>query len=418
MTNNDIYRQRRIVKRYGSQINADVAVLVGLYNASGYLEGLIKQIEGQSLKNTKWYFFDNNSEDSTFDLVDAWLETGSLNAVLVKNEINLGATGSYFTNLDLIEANWITFFHQDDFYKPKFIEILWNSASNVSSDTVLVYGDMGRIDERGKNLGSYPSSTWMLPDYDPKTLFLALIRNHCVPWPAMMVRRDVFEKVEPIWHSAAFPDTEATLKMAAHGSFLHIPIEIMKYRDNLSSESRSLLDSEREFASALGLIRVFNSREFVQILELVKTEERANFLDKLVTSIQVRITNRELSNLVSTVAVEQADTVWVHSSSEVFDNLANFYQRVGSTNTVDLLERLSSITRKHESDNTKESKNSDTFISVDSVGSRRSSKKLLLSIYSKFGGQIPHAFRIRLYPFLISVISRNNQLSAWNFRWR
>lgn len=412
------YRPGRTIRTFGSTESADITVIVGLYNAEPYLSGLFEQITTQKTDKIKWLFLDNDSSDDTFEVVEKWLSSAELDATLVKNPINLGATGSYYTNLDLVDTEWITFIHQDDLYSPKFVETLWSKASVASKDTVLVYGDMGRVDETGKNLGAYPSAAWMLPDHDPATYFLALIRNHCVPWPAIMVRRDVFEKVEPAWHSAAFPDTEATLKMTAHGKFIHLPVEVMKYRDNLSSESRSLLEPEREFGSALGLVRVFTSSEFSSLLGQVEQTQREDFVTTLQNSIDVRISNALLSKFVSTVAMEQIDKHWNHQSRAALNNLTNNFSGVGASRTVEQLQRMNLFLGPDDQ------LLSDTpFHSVDpffglegSAGTKQNG--FSLSLYSRFGGFMPHWLRIRLFPKVIKKMSNQNPLSAWNYDWR
>lgn len=412
------YRAGRIIRTFGRSKRADVTVIVGLYNAEPYLSGLFEQITTQQLENIKWLFLDNDSHDDTFQVVEKWLSSSKLDATLVKNPINLGATGSYYTNLDLVDTEWITFIHQDDLYSPKFVELLWSKASVATKDTVLVYGDMGRVDETGKNLGAYPSAAWMLPDHDPATYFLALIRNHCVPWPALMVKRDVFEKVEPAWHSAAFPDTEATLKMTAHGKFIHLPVEVMKYRDNLSSESRSLLEPEREFGSALGLVRVFTSSEFSSLLGQVDQHQREDFVTTLQNSIDVRISNVLLSKFVSTVAMEQIDRHWNHQSRVALKNLANNFSGVGASRTVEQLQRMNVFLSPNDQLVT-----DSLFPSVDPYFELEDStltkpNGFSLSFYSRFGGFMPHWLRIRLFPKVIKRMSAQNPLSAWNYDWR
>jgi glycosyltransferase involved in cell wall biosynthesis len=412
------YRAGRTIQSFGTQKSSDVTVLVGLYNARPYLNGLFDQITSQKQQNVKWLFLDNDSEDDTFSVVSQWLSSSNLDAMLVKNPINLGATGSYYTNLDLVETEWITFIHQDDMYRPDFVEILHAQAAVAPSETVLVYGDMGRVDEEGNNLGAYPSTAWMLPDHDPVTYFLALVRNHCVPWPALMVRCEVFEKVEPAWHSAAFPDTEATLKMTAYGTFIHVPVEVMKYRDNLSSESRSLLEPEREFGSALGLVRVFTSPEFFQILSQVEQKQREDFVRALQNSINVRISNVVLAKFVSTVAMEQIDKSWNHQSTAALAILSENFYGAGATRTTEQLQRMGLFL---ESDSTMLNSSMTTqekpFLQLEK-DEEKSKISRGLAFYSRFGGFMPHWLRIRLFPKAIKRMIKGNPSSAWNYDWR
>lgn len=419
MNSTNPYRSKRTIRSFGISRDADVTVIVGLYNAVEYLPGLIKQIESQTYQNVKWLFLDNDSIDSTYRYVEAWLENADLDAVLVKNPINLGATGSYFANFDLVDSNWITFIHQDDIYTSKFVEDLFSTAAAAPKDVILIYGDMGRVDENGKKLGAYPSSSWMLPDNDQVTLFLSLIRNHCIPWPAMMVRSDVFVQVEPFWHSASFPDTEATLMLSAMGKFQHIPVELMKYRDNLSSESRSLLDDERQFGSALGLLRVFSSGAFQEILSLVRENEKEQFIKGLLNSVEVRIPNPNLNKLVTTYALEIADNQWAHSSPFLLNAIAEKFEAVAATRTLELLERMSIFAENSPSNNNSYEKVF-TELSVEKSHSNNafSLKAFLLKSYSKFGGFLPYKIRKFIFPKIIRVFTRQSTHSAWNFSWR
>ncbi|MEJ1230374.1 MAG: glycosyltransferase [Galbitalea sp.] len=413
------YRKTRIV--IGDprvRVPSEITVFVGLYNSLPYFDDLVAQITAQTIQNARWLFVDNASSDQTWERLTAWAASSGLDATLVRNPINFGATGSIFVNLDLVTTEWVTFLHQDDIYLPRHIATLEEAAVSSSPETIAVFSDMGRADQHGKPIGSYPPPIWLVPDLEPPTLFLALLRNHCVPWAALAVRTTVFRETEAPWHSTAFPDTEITMRLSARGRFVHVPKETMRYRDNLASESRSIDDRERKFGATVSLFRVFNSVEFASLAEQLPRTERGAFAEGLRNAIRVRLGDTDRAHLVTAGALERLDQLWDNTDPTVLSLLAEIYGALGAAATTGLLDRMSGAAG---------GSGAATIVAPAEFAdpSSRTADPTALRIpprafrvYEIVGPLTPYWLRRFLARSAIRTITRGNALSAWRFVWR
>jgi hypothetical protein len=416
------YRAERVVQSFGTPSGEPaLTVFVGLYNASPYFEHLIRQIEGQSIEGARWLFVDNDSGDETWQLVTSWAATSPLDITLVRNGFNLGATGSIFVNLDLVSTPWVAFMHQDDIYLPHHFSSLSEAAAASSAETVGIFSDMGRADENGRSIGAFPPAIWLVPDMQPATLFLSLLRNHCVPWPTLAVRTDRFRASEAPWHSTAFPDTEITMRMVASGGqFVHLDHESMRYRDNLSSESRSIDDRERKFGATVSLFRVIASTEFATLALSLDESERAAFAEGFRSATLARLGDTERASLVIAGALERLDHLWQQSEPSVLTSLGELYRGLGSVPTSSLLGRMAK-----DAGGSGEIDDS-AVTTMDTTGLLGAPRKdsavaglgAVQRVYERTGFLIPYRIRRGVARLLIRRLTRSSPQSAWNFEWR
>lgn len=413
-THAEFRARRTIIESTQPLPGARLTVFVGLFNSDPYFDHLVEQIEAQTLHSTRWLLVDNDSQDKTWSRVTAWASSIQRDVTLVRNGINLGATGSIFVNMDLVSTEWVTFIHQDDVYLPLHLETLQTAAVSSPPGTVGVFSDMARTNAAGKPIGSFPPPIWMVPDLDPPTVFLSLLRNHCIPWSALAVRSEVFRQTEAPWHSTAFPDTEITMRLAARGRFVHIDKETMRYRDNMASESRSIDDRERKFGATVSLMRVFNSAEFASIALDLPQRERASFATGLRNSILVRLGDTDRAHLVIAAANERLSQLWDDSEPAVLDTLASVYGGLGAAATAGLLDRMSEVAGGAGA-------RTPIAPDPDAVTVTRAAVTVpifVMRAYERFGPLLPYLFRRALARLVIRTATRNDPLSAWRFEWR
>jgi glycosyltransferase involved in cell wall biosynthesis len=400
--------------------SARLTVFVGLYNSLPYFDHLVQQIEAQTARDVHWLFVDNASADDTWARVTTWAESTDRDITLVRNSMNLGATGSIFVNLDLVSTEWVTFIHQDDIYLPHHLATLRDTALGSDDGTVGVFSDMARADDDGKAIGSYPPPIWLVPDLEPPTLFLALLRNHCIPWSALAVRTTVFRETEAPWHSTAFPDTEITMRLTGRGTFVHIEKETMRYRDNLASESRSIDNRERKFGATVSLFRVFNSAEFAVLARAIRTDDRAPFVEGLRNALVVRLGDTDRARLVTAGALERLEQLWDNAEPSALSGLASIYGELGAAATTSLLDRMSAAAGGTSDQPTE-------VVALAPGGTERPDAAasparvipaFVMRGYERFGNRLPYGVRRFAARSLIRFATRGNALSAWRFVWR
>lgn len=413
------YRATRTVLSFGTPTEATMTVFVGLFNATPYLDNLWKQIAAQRGGPYKWFFADNDSSDHTWERVVAWAESTNLDVTLVKNSFNLGGTGSLFVNLDLVQTNWLTFMHQDDFYLPGHLWTLHAAVLRAPNDTVGVFSDMARARSDGGRIGAFPPLIWLVPDLDPHTLFLALLRNHPIPWPCIAVRTLDLRASEVPWHSTAFPDTEITMLMTARGRFVHVAKETMRYRDNAASESRSIDDRERGFASTISMFRVFNSDEFGVLARSLAVNDREAFADGIEKAVLTRFGAEPHSYLLIVVAWERLSFEWDNTEPHVLDRLSAMYAGIGASSAASLLARMSSAAGGRPRGTADIGISSIIRAPKVKAASKRGGVVTALSrLNERHGYRVPYSLRRFAARAVLRMATRNDPLSSLNYTWR
>ena len=410
----ELRRSRLIVGEVSHTFSTQQAtIFLGLFNASKYLISLRSQLASQS-PSLKIVAVDNNSEDNTWELLQPWLEHFPGQIILVKNPINLGATGSLHLNQDLIDTPWFMTMHQDDFYKTNHVQTLSAAIRNATPETICISTEMSSLNYLGAPQPTPPRASWFLPNWDPATIFTSNLRLHNVPFPASAFRSDIFFGHAVPWETTAFPDTEWVLRVASLGSFEFVEVETMGYRENPSSESHSINSEEQALGAALALLRVFGSASFQKLSDSIPTEDRNAFARSVSEGIQTRVGDGATGRLVSTFANQQLASAWGYSVPYPNDKLAEAYERADAAFPVSLLGRLNDFFQTGDGSHAAKSPKVVATSLTPLCVKRQWLKRLVLRTY----GALPTRMRRTLAKAVGAAIRRLNLRTVWNFRWK
>jgi hypothetical protein len=406
-------RQKRITAGETSPNfhKTEATLFLGLFNAETYLDSLLEQISSQSVA-LPMIVVDNCSTDDTWANIQAWLSIFPGQLVLVRNPINLGASGSLYVNSDLIETPWFITMHQDDFYKRNHFETLVEAIKKSTPDTLCITTEMGSIGLRGETQSCPPRASWLLPDFEPATIFTSNLKIHNVPYPAAAFRASVFFDNAVPWETTAFPDTEWVLSVASLGRFTFVEKETMLYRENPSSESHSIESEEKLFGASLALLRVFGSKSFEDLCLSRPREDRARFSTSVLEGVRFRLGHSPHSELVVTFASQKMAASWGYSESGTNSQLINTFKSIGAKFPVELLTSLNLFFENSPTHALP--KAADSLQGNNAQGPRLSLFKALLKMY----GRMPTGAR-RTTARIAGVAIRFFKVeSIWNFRWK
>jgi len=285
-----LMEKRIVIGSFNDSVETPITAVVSFYNGAKFVTNRLEEIRNQNSNRFRVLIIDNGSTDNSWELI---LKHGPSirNAIMVKNPVNFGGTGTAWFNRDLIDTQWFTSIHQDDSYMAHHLRTFIISFEKIQSDVVAISNDMGRVKTNTLFTSHPPRGIWFQKDNDQVTAFLANLRKHQIPWGATAFRTEVYWKSLGNWHSPTFPDTEMILKMCAHGIFKNTGQETMFYLENPSSESHDLANSEQELGAAISLLRVFNSLEFEMVLEKVSVRDLPNFQIKILNNLDYRFGN-------------------------------------------------------------------------------------------------------------------------------
>ena len=395
----------------------NLTVFLGIYNGEKYLTSLETQILAQSYQDFQLVVVDNASTDGSWEVLSQWPKIFGEKLIISRNDTNLGGGGSLASalKLGLINTEWFTTLHQDDYYFASHLEQLISTIRNSSDDVVAVCTGMASMDEKSQTIPTPPRASWLVDDYSAPSSFLINLRTQTLSFPTSAFRTKVFSQCFRFWHSPTFSDTETTLLLCGHGEFRYIPEETMRYRENSQSESHVINSVEAVLGATISLSRVFTSEEFRTVLRKVDRGERGFFFSELMSSIEIRLRDSSLLYLVKILASEACANAWDYKESQPSILLSEFYQAVNSRFTQTLLSNLSGepIPRpKLEQSEELRALSGDLSQEIFTKHSR--GKSHLNKIFSKF----PLTLRIQIFRVYVRVFAIKQPNHYWNAFWK
>jgi glycosyltransferase involved in cell wall biosynthesis len=120
---------------------------------------MFSSLKSQSDSRFQILIVDNASSDNSWEILQSWIEEFRGRIRLVRNEMNLGATGAILLNRDLILSDWFMFMHQDDLYRSNHVKTLNDSINNSVADVVSISTSMGSLSISGEEGPKSPASS-------------------------------------------------------------------------------------------------------------------------------------------------------------------------------------------------------------------------------------------------------------------
>ena len=394
-----LMKNRTIIGEYDNNIDVQLTVVASFYNGEKFVKDRIEEIKNQNSLQFRILIIDNGSNDQTWNKILKYAATLS-NAILVKNPVNFGGTGTAWFNRDLIKTEWFTGIHQDDSYKVNHLEAFISRFSKVSDKVVAISNDMGGLQTNKFFTSHPPRGIWFQSENDQATAFLANLRKHQIPWGGTAFRSEIYWKSLGNWHSPTFPDTEIILKMCSYGIFENTGQETMFYLENASSESHDLASKEQELGAVISLLRVFHSPEFKRIVGEISTEDLPHFQKSILNNIDYRFSQSTYLDILKNSVNDELLNFTGYSNIEV---LKMSYAQASLSN----LEKGSNILANL----------AELSVDVNPIYVKDPSKKKNSALLY-FLGILPYRVRKVLFKLLVEIELKISGKSNWDFRWK
>ena len=114
-----------------------VSVIIPCYNGWKYMGRCLKALENQTLSPYEVIIADDCSIDDSFEQIEAYMKTSSLNIIHIKNKINCGPGATRKNALEVATGQYVSFCDCDDWYENDFIEKMCKSIEDNFSDIVI-----------------------------------------------------------------------------------------------------------------------------------------------------------------------------------------------------------------------------------------------------------------------------------------
>ena len=209
-------------------MQALVSVCIPAYNNEAVIGKTIQAILKQSYGNLEIIVVDDNSKDTTKEIV-ASIQDERIH--LFKNEQNLGMSGNWNRCVELATGEYVKFICADDILEPDCIE---KEVKYISSEPgiVMTINDSKMINSSDEELGTFAR-------YPKKGIFdgrflakKALIISNYFGMPsAVLFRKDTFDKVggfDSAYHYIL--DFDLWIRLAGEGKVYVIPERLNHFR--------------------------------------------------------------------------------------------------------------------------------------------------------------------------------------------
>jgi glycosyltransferase involved in cell wall biosynthesis len=404
----------------------NVTVYIGIYNGVPYLQSLKEQLQIQTSQNYPLILVDNFSTDESWLHLKNWPVELRDRAKLVRNPLNLGATGSFSLNFPEIQTDWFVTLHQDDTYESNHLSVLTQSIKSSGPKEIVVFTDMGAQSLEGKKLYTPIRQSWVANLETPQSAFRANLIQQSVSYPSAAFRASGLSPIRIPWHSSSFPDTEVTLLQASQGSFRFVPELTMLYRMNPKSESHDLNPKERVLGPFASLNRVMASDSFLSLCLDVPEKERESFSKAVLEGIDIRLGASPFSEMVKLVAAETMGLAWDYTEKNSREQILATYKMAEAGRTTKLLEELGAFYAEGNSTQTvtqshplsKAQIELEKLLNAATPPSNAQAGGVQRAALTLIGMFFPLPIRRKVVSFVARIYARLNPESPWNLSWK
>ncbi|UOQ81425.1 MULTISPECIES: glycosyltransferase family 2 protein [Hymenobacter] len=284
--------------------------MIPSYNCLGYLKITLENVLQQAPDADKMQIevVDDYSTDG--DVQALVEEIGQGRVHFFRQEQNVGSLRNFETCINRAQGQLVHILHGDDFVAEGFyaeIERLFESFPDAGAAfTDYIYVDeYGNLIQSAKKLLEEPG---LLPNW-----VTTLAQGQCVQFPAMVVKRSVYENLGGFYGVHYGEDWEMWTRIAAHYPVAHSPKALAMYRvhgTNISSNTYLSGQCIRDTSKVIDLIQQYLPMEQRAQLREQCRRNYAIYYAKMANKLYKATKNRK-------AALKQAyDALRLHANSD------------------------------------------------------------------------------------------------------
>jgi glycosyltransferase involved in cell wall biosynthesis len=207
-----------------------VSIALTTYNGEKFLKKQLDSIVNQTYKNLEIIICDDNSSDSTIDIVQKYMLKDK-RIKLYTNSINLGVLKNFEKAISLCSGDYIALSDQDDIWLENKIEIMLD----LIGDALLCYHDDILIDEQEEVLFS---SFWNKIGIKENTKDIRkLYINYYITGHSLFFKKSLKEYILPIPKEFEMFDLWPILFALKLGKVKQIDMQLVKWRQHSNNTS-------------------------------------------------------------------------------------------------------------------------------------------------------------------------------------
>ncbi|MDX5396863.1 MAG: glycosyltransferase family 2 protein, partial [Hymenobacteraceae bacterium] len=185
-----------------------VSVICLCYNHARFLEEALQSVLAQTYKNIEIIVVDDFSTDNSASIIDRFCEKHP-KITFIRNEKNYGNCRSFNTAWRQSKGDFIIDFATDDVMQPERVMEQVQALQQAGPQYGVCYTDAVLIDEQSRQVGYHYKriKKGELLSFAPSgDVFAEVLRRYFINPPSMLMRREVFEKLNGYDETMAYED--------------------------------------------------------------------------------------------------------------------------------------------------------------------------------------------------------------------
>lgn len=240
-----------------------VSVIIPMYNAEKYISELLDSLLAQTFQNFEVIIVDDCSTDSSFAIVESYVEKFDGRLTLTKTKKNSGGAGYVPRNigLKLSRGEYVFFVDADDFVVETALEILHAAAIQSAADVVYMPRYYFR-DKENKIQLVMDGETARNVENDSMTLTADAEENcrklfidngiYQMPWTKFVARKFLLENKIEFPQIISGGDFLWTIQVVYYAKrFLRLPIALYFHNDNADSVTRKISAPDKKIVDTI-----------------------------------------------------------------------------------------------------------------------------------------------------------------------
>jgi glycosyltransferase involved in cell wall biosynthesis len=218
-----------------------VSVIINCFNGEEYLKNSLESILNQSYKNWELIFFDNNSNDNSYEIFKSFNDE---RFKYFKSSSKVSLSQARNIAVSKCTGEWIGFCDCDDVWHKNKLEFQVEKVkSSLDSKLALVYGKSSLIVENNyKKKINWRKLKYNL-ELSSDELFYKLIHKNFIFWGSVLINKKVFIElggIDPELNQAE--DFDIILKIAKRYNVSFVQEEVFSYRIHQNNLTHSQID--------------------------------------------------------------------------------------------------------------------------------------------------------------------------------
>lgn len=296
---------------------------MGVYG-NHWVDNVIASVERQDTGPIDVVAAVNGNWPEAVKRLTEWQQATRHSVTIALNGRNLGPLGSWYANLDLLDAPWAAIFHQDDEYLPQHISRLERAVESVPKDVLAAFTSMEGVGPSGGATPAPPMDNERLDMAPTEATLPAILRRHPLPTPTVMLRNPQAMVTDLAWYDSGAPDSEWFARLACRGRFRILADVTVRYRTSALSESNSTGWGSRAWQWAQSLDRLINSDDFAYALSVIPTRARESFSGDVLSAIPARYPGSPIFGFLQFAAAQRMAQTWGYPAGNATEVLAAF----------------------------------------------------------------------------------------------